>query len=209
MDYTAQIKSKGLDATGVTEDVVRDLYSKLGSHIILIVEARVDARSDGTDGTHKVQLSLTQVEPATDANLTNHLRELMRTVYFNRQVDQGQPTLDSDGIEPKVEDVLAAGAKFRPHPYLTSQLALDDAGENGPICDVCGLIEAEPVHRSEPDDHVDDTEDEDQDEPVDEDEEQSNEDEPDDATEPDPDDQRELDEAGDPINSNVVAFSNR
>lgn len=196
-DYTAQIKSKGLDATGVTEDVVRGLYSKLGSHVMLICEARIDARSDGTDGSHKVQLSLTQVEPATDSNLDDHLRELTRTLHYNRQLDAGQPTLDANENEPNVTDVLAAGARFRPHPYLTSQLALDQAGDNGPVCDVCGLLEDAAVHSADPapsdeaDTDADDLEDADNDElPTD---------------EPDDEDQTDDDSAS----TNVVAFSNR
>jgi len=146
-DYTAAIKSKGLDATGVTEQVARALYSRLGGRIMAIVELRVDARTDGTDGTHKVQLGITQVEPALDGHLSDHLRELTRTLYYNRQVASGdQPTLETeDGSEPTVDAVMAAGAQHRPHPYITSQLAIDN-GDAGPICDVCGQLETDARH---------------------------------------------------------------
>lgn len=181
-DYTAQIKAKGLDATGVTEDIARQLYSRLGSHMMFIVEARVDGRIENNDGVHKVQLYLTQVEPCTDSTLEDHLRELTKTLAYNRKLTQddvdGQPTLDGgDDIEPKVADVLAAGRRFEPHPYLSSQLAVDDT-EQGPVCDVCGLVEAERVHHmpavnpfgvdrddedQDPDDGYDDDPDEDED----------------------------------------------
>lgn len=155
-DYTAQMKSKGLDATGVTEEIARDLYNRLGSHMMFIVEGRVDARTEGTDGSHKVQLTLTMVEPATDDTLDDHLRELARTLHFNRAIDTDQPMLDGgDGINPKVGDVIAAGHRHRPHPFLP----VDAADDNG-ICDVCGLIDAAGVHSTQdflPD--VDDDED--------------------------------------------------
>ncbi len=144
-DYTAQLKAKGLDATGVTEEIARDLYNRLGSHMMFIVEGRVDSRTEGTDGAHKVQLTLTMVEPATDDTLDDHLRELARTLHFNRAIDTDQPMLDGgDGINPKVGDVIAAGHRHRPHPFLP----VDAADDNG-ICDVCGLVDNAGVHSTQ------------------------------------------------------------
>lgn len=153
-DYTAQIKAKGLESTGVTEEIARSLYNRLGSHMMFIVEGRVDARTEGTDGSHKVQLTLTQVEPATDDNLSDHLRELTRTLHYNRALDESQPTLDGgDGINPTVGDAIAAGQRHRPHPFLP----VDASNDNG-ICDVCGLVEIAGVHSTQdflPDDDGD------------------------------------------------------
>lgn len=141
-DYTAQIKAKGLDSTGVTEDIARQLYANLGRHEMFIVEGRVDARTEGNDGTHKVQLSLTMVEPAVDAQVAEHLRELARTLYQNRALSDGQLAIDHFlDDEPTVDQVVNAGAKHRPHPFLP----VDASNDNG-ICDVCGFIETAPVH---------------------------------------------------------------
>ncbi len=141
-DYTAQIKAKGLDSTGVTEDIARQLYSNLGRHEMFIVEGRVDARTEGNDGTHKVQLSLTLVEPAVNAEVAEHLRELARTLYQNRALSDGQLAIDhSLDDEPTVDQVVNAGAKHRPHPFLP-----DDAAKDTPICDVCGFLQEAAVH---------------------------------------------------------------
>lgn len=145
-DYTAHIARKGLDGTGVTEDIARSLYSRLDGHLMAIVELKVDGRADTADGSHKVALSVVRVEPAMDNNLSEHLRELTRTLYYNRQVANGdQPTLETpEGTEPTVDAVLSAGQQHRPHPYIASQLALED----DPVCDVCGRTEDAGVHQA-------------------------------------------------------------
>lgn len=144
-DYQAKIRAKGLDATGVTETIASDMYARKGGYWMGIVEMQVDETHDKADGKRKVDLVLTQVEPCTDSTLEDHLRELTRTLAYNRKVadDDGQPTLDGgDDIEPKVADVLKAGARFEPHPYLSAQLSTDDE----PVCDVCGQTEDAVVH---------------------------------------------------------------
>lgn len=180
-DTHAHIASKGCDATGITEDIAAELFQQVGRSIMAIVEIQVaDKSGPNLKGKRKVHMVLEQIEPAMDPSLDEHLRELTRTLFYNRKVDEGQPTLDGDDVEPKVADVLAAGARYRPHPYMTSQLAIDDS-EAGPVCDVCGRIEDAAVHQAEqsdddpdepdeeePDDEPDDerdTEDEDEEQP--------------------------------------------
>ncbi|MCL8026336.1 hypothetical protein [Nocardioides bruguierae] len=171
-DTTAKIRAKGLDATGITETVAAQMYGRKGARYMAIVELQVDELHEKADGTRKVDLILTQVEPAVDAHLTEHLRELTRTCYFNRKVDTDGPSLPVDGDdadEPTVDAVIAAGAKHKPHGYLASGLAVDDDA----ICDVCGLAPAAGVHSAqqllddedddgqdelpEPEDHLEDT----------------------------------------------------
>lgn len=138
-DTTAKILTKGCESTGLTEEIANDLFRKVGSHFMAIVELEVVyPHGPNTDGKRRIDLRLKQVEPAMDANLADHLRELTRTLYFNRQVDQ---PLNS-GDEPSVDQVLAAGRKHEPHPYLASTLSTDDDA----ICDVCGQVEGVPVH---------------------------------------------------------------
>ncbi len=141
-DYTATIKSKGLDSTGVTEEVARKLYSKLGGHMMFIVEGTVDSCTENIDGSKRVHLSLTQVEPAIDDALAEHLRELTRTLYQNRAVADGQAALD-DTLIPDIKDAVAEGARHKPHPFLPTDAA-DDLGS----CEVCGLSESAAPHRA-------------------------------------------------------------
>lgn len=144
-DTTAKIRAKGLDATGVTEEIASQMHSNKGGNYMAIVELRVDETHDKADGTHKVDLIITQVEPATDHHLEEHLRELTRTLYYNRGLrDPEQPTLDGAGPERTTEDVLAAGAMHRPHPFLP----VDAADDNG-ICDICGNVQTVGVHSTQ------------------------------------------------------------
>lgn len=141
-DTTAKVLAKGCENTGLTEEIASDLFRKVGSHFMAIVELEVVyPHGPNTDGKRRIDLRLKQVEPAMDDNLSEHLRELTRTLHYNRQVATHGPTLDG-ADEPSVDDVLAAGAKHRPHPYLASTLSLDDDA----ICDVCGQHEGAPVH---------------------------------------------------------------
>jgi len=99
-DTHAKIRAKGLDATGVTEDLADQMYRSKGAHYMAIVEIRVDETHENAEGKRKVDLILTQVEPSTSPTLDDHLRELTRTLYYNRQTAAGaQPVLEtSDGI---------------------------------------------------------------------------------------------------------------
>lgn len=110
-DTTAQIKGKGLDSTGVTEEVARSYFDHLGSHHIAIVEYRVDSRSVDADGKQKVQLSLTQVEPVIDGDLNGRVvdvvRNIQRALWRNRGEDVPLEGIDGDN-EPTVAEVQAA-----------------------------------------------------------------------------------------------------
>lgn len=145
-DYAASISTKGLDGTGLTEDVARKLYSRRGRGVMAIVELIVDETSDKRDGSHKVQLAIATLELALDdTTFDEHIRELSKTLHFNRAIDADQPTLDGgDGINPKVSDVIRDGVRHRPHPFLP----VNAADDNG-ICDVCGLIDSAGVHSTQ------------------------------------------------------------
>lgn len=160
-DYTAKIRAKGLDATGVTEQLAAEMYRNKGRHYMAICEVKVDETHEKADGNRKVDLILTLVEPATDSALEEHLRELTRVGYLNRQQADGQLAIDQSlGQERTVADVLSSGGKFKPHPFIVV-----DASVDNPICDVCGGIEASAVHSrqdvlDEPDPEDDEQDDE-------------------------------------------------
>ena len=156
-DYTAKIRAKGLAATGVTEDHIREMYAAKGSRRWIVASVKVDETHEKADGDRKVDLIIDELEVAPEI-AEEHVRELIRSFYYERQVasDEQQLRLDDD-IEPKVADVLEHGAQHRPHPYLASPLSTDDDA----VCDVCGRLEDAPVHEVLADDQDDDEEPED------------------------------------------------
>lgn len=147
-DTTAKIRAKGLDSTGVTEEIANNLYANKGKRIVAIVELHAVERHEKADGTRRVDLVLEQVEPAVDDAAAEYLRELTRAMYVNRQQAQGQLAIDGTlDNEPTVEGVLAAGGPHRLHPFLP-----DDASSEIPICDVCGKVETASIHHTDVDD---------------------------------------------------------
>ena len=145
-DTSAKINAKGLDGTGITETMASELFHKVGTHLMAVVDLQVvDRKGPNLKGKRGVEFVIGTIEPAPNETVAEHLRELTRSFHYERQLAGGQaPTLPLDGAgsEPDVETVLAAGAKHRPHPYLSSNLALEDDA----ICDVCGLLDGAPVH---------------------------------------------------------------
>lgn len=142
MSTTANIASKGTKSTGLTEQIAQTLHDTLGKTVVAIVEITSEARTEKKNGDEQVKLALGMIEIAPNGMTEDHLRELARSFHYERQLADGQPTLDGDDIEPKVNDVLAAGQQFRPHPYLASTLSTEDE----PVCDVCGQLEGAVVH---------------------------------------------------------------
>lgn len=148
MSTTATIKSKGCNATGITEDIAKRCHDQLGRKVLAVVELQADSRTENTNGDESVSLKILTIEPSPNAQTDDHLRELARSFYYERQLAEGQaPSLPLAGeaSEPDVETVLAAGAKHRPHPYLSSNLSVEDDA----ICDVCGQLEDAPAHRDQ------------------------------------------------------------
>lgn len=156
-DTTAKINSKGCEGTGITEDLAAELYHQVGQHFMAIVELQViDKHGPNLKDKRGVSLGLTQVWPAQDPNLEDHLRELTRVLHQNTAVTGADGTRQQilleegrDGIEPTVDGVIAANPGLKFHPYVSSQLAIDDS-ENGPVCDVCGKTEADRIHQAPP-----------------------------------------------------------
>jgi hypothetical protein len=141
-DTSGTINAKGLDATGFTEDLVAELFHRVGTHVMAIVDLQVvDKHGPSVKGKRKVTLIIDGIEPVVDNDdLEEHLRELTRTLHYNRGEKDAQLALD-DSLEPKVADVMAAGAQHKAHPYIASGLAVDNGA-----CDVCGLLEDATVH---------------------------------------------------------------
>ena len=144
MTTTAKIAAKGTKSTGLTEDIAKTLHDQLGKTIVAIVEISSEARTEKKSGDEEVKLAIGMLEVAPDGLAADHVRELARSFHYERQLKDGQMAIDDD-IEPKVADVLEAGQRFQPHPYLASTLSTDDS-DQGPVCDVCGQHEGATVH---------------------------------------------------------------
>ncbi|WP_447643187.1 hypothetical protein [Nocardioides zeae] len=145
--HLVKLKGKGLDGTGVTDAVARQMCSAKGRRYMAVVEVTVDTLHDKLEGQVVADLTLDQFWPATSTSLSDHLRELTRTLHQNKGIEEArasgdQPLDFEDGPSPKVADVLAHGGRFRPHPYLASTLSTEDE----PVCDVCGEMEDAPAH---------------------------------------------------------------
>jgi hypothetical protein len=111
-DFTAKIRAKGLDGTGVDENLAREMFTAKGKHYMAIVELKVDEIHEKVDGQRRVDLVITQVEPATSKDLDDHLRNITRTTYQNRALKSEDAQLQietAEDLEPTVEQVIAAG----------------------------------------------------------------------------------------------------
>lgn len=150
-DITASIRRKGLETTGVTEELASKMFHNVGGYYMAIVELKVkQPHGPDDEGQCKVDLVLTQVEPATSESLDAHLRELTRTLDFSRRLTaiDAQLTIDTrEDLEPTVEAVTAAGMRFKPHLFVASDLP----GETG-VCDACGEPASYGAHKV--DDHT-------------------------------------------------------
>lgn len=107
-DTTAKIRAKGLDGTGVTEEIASTLYANKGKHVMAIVELKAVERHEKADGTRRVDLAVEMVEPANSDELADHLRNLASVAYQNRAITDTQQALD-DSLTPDLKDAVAAG----------------------------------------------------------------------------------------------------
>jgi hypothetical protein len=113
MSTTAKIAAKGCNDTGITETLAKRLHDQLGKKVVAVVEIVAEARSEKRNGDESVALSILTLEPAPNGETEDYLRNLARAFHYERQLADGQLTLDSaSDIEPKVKDVLAAGQGF-------------------------------------------------------------------------------------------------
>lgn len=115
-DTTAKIRAKGLQSTGVTEDLARRMYAN-GGHYLAIVDLKVARTIENLDeGTDAVELVIDAIEPVVDGKLdgtlVDHVRNIQAALYRNRKLhEEGEelPLGDQDGPTPSVKDVLAQG----------------------------------------------------------------------------------------------------
>ncbi|WP_193613136.1 hypothetical protein [Nocardioides lijunqiniae] len=111
-DYNAKVRGKGLENTGVTEDLAREMFNTLGRSTMAIVRLTHKRQINDDDTGRTVELTIDLLEPSTSAELDEHLRELTRTLHQNRalKADDQQLQIDTPGdLEPTVEGVIAAG----------------------------------------------------------------------------------------------------
>lgn len=116
LKYRAKINAKGLDNTGVGEDLARALASRLGTRQLMIVEARAVKTTLDEEGNQQVQLALEQVEPVP-ADQEEVVREFLRALYRSRPEQQGQAVLTgADAGEPTLAQTSTALQAATPDP---------------------------------------------------------------------------------------------
>lgn len=107
LKYTAKIKAKGLDNTGVTEAHARAMAARLGSTHLLIIEVEADTKVTDSDGDEQVTLKVISAEPVP-ADQENVTREFVRAIARQRRVADGQLELGEE--ETGAEDAVKAAA---------------------------------------------------------------------------------------------------
>lgn len=146
MTTTAKIAAKGTKGTGITEQLAAALHDNLGKTVLAVVELRSESRGENLKGDETVHLAIQTLEVIPeDVGAAEHVRELAKVAHYNRKLAEDGPKLPvpGDDIEPKVADVLAAGAALAPHVYLPVQ---EDDNE---VCDICGDDEDDPRHAAD------------------------------------------------------------
>lgn len=149
------VKLKGLTDSDLSKGIGGQLASEMcnhkGRHYMVVAELRVDQLTEKLDDQVIAELVLTQFWPvpfhgAADEHLRGMTAALHREQGFNAAAANGdqQLPLGDHGSEPTVDAVVAAGGRFRPHPYIASTLSTDDDA----ICDVCGLLADAAPHRA-------------------------------------------------------------
>lgn len=122
-DTTARIRAKGLDTTGVSEAMATEMFAKgAGKYHMAIVEWRTEEpHGPTTEGKKRIDLVLTQVEPARDDRSANALREMARALARQRRAEDGELPLDGTSeTEKPLSDATAA---------VESLIERDETGE--------------------------------------------------------------------------------
>lgn len=107
-DTTAKIAARNdLKHTGITPDIARKFYDRLGTSCIAIIELTSSEHTVDLEGKKTVKLEIGYVEVAEDAAAKDHLRELQQALY--RQRHPQKPIDSIADQEPSVDDVVARG----------------------------------------------------------------------------------------------------
>lgn len=111
MTDTAKIASKNsLNNTGVTEDLTRKFADRLGRTVVAIIELKSVAVTNDLDDDRVVKLELGFIEPIDDdddGSVAEHLRELARALYNQRQPEQPIDSVADQERTP--DDVVETG----------------------------------------------------------------------------------------------------
>lgn len=106
MGHTAKIRSKGLDGTGVTEDVAKAMYAHMGGATLAIVELEHVERHDKSNGDHMVHLTIGTCEPILTDRMESAVRDLQRALWRDRKRSEGD-SLDGTIPGPSAEDAAS------------------------------------------------------------------------------------------------------
>jgi hypothetical protein len=107
--YTAKIRTRGCDNTGVTEQVAKEMFRNMGGTTLAIVELEHVRQINESSGDHKVELTLGFIEPVAPGSKTEDVvRELSRALYRDRRGQDGELPGTEGAGERSTDDVTAA-----------------------------------------------------------------------------------------------------
>jgi hypothetical protein len=117
-DTNAKIRGKGLEHTGVTEDHANQMYDRVGSHYVGIVDLKVVRRAEDDDGKRVVELVIESIELAPNDDVAESLRRMTRAVHYERglAVNGGQQLPIENTDEPTVDQVRGELRNHEPDP---------------------------------------------------------------------------------------------
>lgn len=110
MTYHAKVRAKGLEATGVTEELASQMFATMGQTTLAIVELAHVEQHNKSNGDRRIDLTIELLEPSRSEKMDDHLRELMRAMYADRRAKDGDTLPGTEGGGGRsLDDVLDAG----------------------------------------------------------------------------------------------------
>lgn len=104
---TAKIAARDGKNTGITPTVAKELYAKLGTSRIAIVELTSTEHTIDIEGKQSVKLEISYVEPVESGEIEDYLRDLSRALYRARNPQEAIDTISDQ--EPTAKDLLQRG----------------------------------------------------------------------------------------------------
>lgn len=140
--YNSKVRARGLDGTGVTEDVARKMHAAVGSGKawVGIVEIEPVRQINEGSGDHAVECTLGFVEVAEPGSRAEDvLRELSRALYRDRRTAAGELPGTEAGGERSTEEVATA-----------AEALVERDNEGTPTGTWDGSMDDEPSEPAEP-----------------------------------------------------------
>lgn len=104
---TAKIAARDGKNTGITPTVAKELYAKLGTTRVAIVELTSTEHTIDIEGKQSVKLEISYVEPVESGPTEDFLRDLSRALYRERNPQEALDSISDQ--EPTTDELLHRG----------------------------------------------------------------------------------------------------